>query len=112
MADDDDLTSDSGGTTDDKISALDRRIDRLAALIARAVPTTRTEAQEHTERRLDRPSSVAEQVQAELDRRDQKAKEAARDGELTTLRETVGKLQEKAPEPVARGIERVMGWRS
>ena len=87
-------------------------IDRLADAISRWVPTTRGEAQEHTERRLERPSSVAEQVQAELDRRDQKAKEAARDGELTTLRETVGKLQEKAPEPVARGIERVMGWRS
>lgn len=112
MADDDELTGDSGGTTDDRISALDRRIDRLAELIARAVPTTRREAEQHTERRLERPSSVAEQVQAELDRRDQKAKEAARDGELTTLRETVGKLQEKAPEPVARGIERVMGWRS
>ena len=95
-----------------QLNRQDSAIDRLADTLARFVPTTRGEAEQHTERRLERPSSVAEQVEAELKRRDKEAKDAARDGEVSTLRETVAKLQEKAPEPVARGIERVMGWRS
>lgn len=103
------------GTQDDRISRVESKIDQLASRLASLIPTSRAEAQEHTERRLERPTSVEEQVQAELSRarekeaRDRERAEGKQHREATEGR--LKKLEERAPEPAPRGIEKVMGWR-
>jgi D-alanyl-D-alanine dipeptidase len=72
-------------------------------------------AQAHTERRLERPTTVAEQVdaalrQAEADRRAEAERADAkkfRDDTAAAIKE----LKETKPgQTVTRGVERVMGW--
>src|SRR6516162_9067746 len=46
--------------------ATQARLDRMEAMLTAALPLTHAQAQAHTERRLDRPDEVREQVQAAL----------------------------------------------
>jgi hypothetical protein len=60
------------------------------------------------------PATVGDEIRAQLDARDARARadsaQAARDSDLTTLKEQVAALAEKPPEPLPRRIERIMGW--
>ncbi len=66
----------------------------------------------HTEQRLDRPSSVEEQVRMELERKDKEAADkAAKDGEKAereTLAQRLAKLEEAPPVQPQPRRQRVM----
>lgn len=90
----------------------DERLTRIENALAALVPGSHAQAQAHTERRLDRPSTVAEQVQAELakarEKQQREEAEAARASELAGLKQTVAQLAEKPPEPPVRAVTRLM----
>jgi hypothetical protein len=96
------------------IEALSERVDRLADAVARIVPGSRAEAQDRVEARLDRPSSVQEQVRAELERAEQERQRQAADeadkAERQTLRERLAKLEETPPRQPVRRATRLLGW--
>ena len=96
----------------DRLAAVEDKLDRLAAAVARLVPGSHREAEQRTEDRLDRPSTVEEQVRAELAKRDrqaaeQKAADEAK-SERESIREQLAKLQETAPAPPERRATRFM----
>jgi hypothetical protein len=60
-------------------------------------------------------TNIAHEIRAQLDKRDADAKKKA---DEDALKNTVGEVQakvaelaEKAPEPMPRRVERIMGWR-
>ena len=69
-------------------------------------------AEQHTEQRLDRPSTIEEQVRAELQRAEQeKAKQADAEkdkSERQTIREQLAKLTEAKPQAPQPRRQRVM----
>jgi hypothetical protein len=92
---------------------LDERVSRLETaieVIKAAVTGTHRESQAAVEARLDAPGSVAEEVQRELARRDEAAKQQEKDALLGKLDETVKGLTEKPPVTPPRRVERLMGW--
>ena len=111
----DDLAAEGGGTQDDRISRVEHAIDRLADQVAKLVPTSHAQAQAHTERRLDRPSSVEEQVRSALAQARAAEQADAERAESRKHRDTVtaelAKLKEKPPAPAVRAVESLMGWR-
>ena len=96
------------------IDALASKVDRLAELVAKVIPGSHAQAEQRVEERLDRPSTVEEQVKAELDKAKreeaERAAREARDADDKQLRETVAKLAEKPPEPPVRRATRLLGW--
>jgi hypothetical protein len=73
------------------------------------------QAQAHTERRLERPQTVAEQVdaairQAQADQ-ERATKEKATEAALSGLAAQVKELKETKPaESAAKSIHKLMGW--
>lgn len=101
----------------DKIESEQERqgsaLERIEHALARLVPTgSQPDAQQRTEERLDRPSSVEEQVRAELAKRDRQAAEQSAADEAKTeresIREQLAKLQEKPPAPPVSRATRLM----
>jgi hypothetical protein len=87
----------------------------MEAMLTAALPLTHAQAQAHTERRLDRPDEVREQVQAALRQaeHDRTAKERADQAKADheTLASRVKALEETRPGTgVVRAVERFMGW--
>lgn len=115
MADDD---KDGGEPTLEQISArqdsLESKLDKLLEMVGSRSPQ-HAAAEQHTERHLDRPSSVEEQVAAELARAKAEEKAAAdkeaEKSERATLAERLAKLEEKAPAPPQPRRERAMWGR-
>ena len=92
---------------------LDARVSRLETaieVIRAAVTGVHKDSAAAVEGRLDAPGSVAEEVQRELARRDEAAKQEEKDRLLGKLDETVKGLTEKAPQPPPRKVESFMGW--
>ncbi len=94
------------------LDEMNSRLSRLEQLLSKVVPGSHGDAEKRTEERLDRPSSVAEQVRAELARRDKEQQETAeRDAkasEEADLRAKVKALTEKAPAPPERRSTKLM----
>ena len=118
MADDDDGAlgaAEGGGTQEDRISRVEHAIDRLADQVSKLIPASHAQAQAHTERRLDRPSSIEEQVQSalrqarEAERAETERAEGRKDRETVAAR--LARLEEKPPAPAVRAVESLMGWR-
>lgn len=110
----------SGGT--DRYDTLSARIDQLAAQVARIVPGSHAEAERRESRRLDRPSSVEEQVRQSLHALRLEEEEAAHrkqtSDRLAALESAASERKRKpasesAPEapPAVRPIEQLMGWK-
>ena len=93
------------------IQGLDERIGRIEDAIGKLVGGAHKDATATTEGRLDADSSIAAEVQKELGRRDQAAKDAERESTLEHLKTTVAELAEKPPAEPVRRIEKLMGWR-
>jgi len=93
------------------IADLSAKVDKLAELVSRIIPGSHAEAQQRTEERLDRPSSIEEQVRAELARaKEQEAAEQAAAGKDQELQSRLAKLEETPPaQPVPRRT-RLLGW--
>jgi hypothetical protein len=101
------------GTDHERLGRVESAVDRIEQALSRVLPT-REEAQEHEADKLDRPSNVAEQVRAELDKakREQEAADraAAERGEMETLKERVARLAETPPAPPSLRRVKVLGW--
>lgn len=110
----------SGGAPD-RYDSLSARIDQLAAQVARIVPSSHAEAQGREETRLNRPSSVEDQVRrslAALRREEIEDAHRKETSDRLTALENAGKKRTKpepeaAPQasPVVRPIEQLMGWK-
>ena len=113
MADDEDVTE-TDAPEGDRLDRLEGKVDALAAAVARLVPGVHKASTEKVEARLDRPSTVEEQVQAEL----VKAREAeARDkaaadekSEREQMKADLARLTESKPEPPVPMRQRLLGW--
>jgi len=101
---------DSQAAQDARLDRIEKAVDKLSALVEGILPGSHAEAQERTERNLDRPSSIEEQVQAELAKRDREAKDKTRDEEHTSMREQLAKLREVPPAPPVPRRTRMLGW--
>jgi|SRR6185437_10217751 len=89
---------------------LDRQqatLDRLAEAVARILPGSHAEAEQRTEQRLDRPSSVEEQVRAELARAQQ---EQADQQQAETVAQRLARLEEQPPAPQLPRRTKLLGW--
>lgn len=87
-------------------------VDKLAEKVELVIGALHKDAGTTTDDRLGAPNSVAEEVQAELARRDEATKKAEAERDLGNIKETVAKLTEKIPEAPVRRVERLMGWRN
>jgi uncharacterized protein YukE len=95
-----------------RVDALDSKLDRIIDMFSGKKDQAHAAAQEHTEERLDRPSTIAEEIRAQLEA--QRKAEAA-DAEkrshadrLAAVEEKVTGMTEKTPETPPRRIERMM----
>jgi lipoate-protein ligase A len=93
----------------------DGKLDELIDMVRRFTggrPVTHGQAERDTEDRLDRPSSVAEQVRAELAKAradaDAEAAASADKSDRESMRERLARLEEKAPLPPQPRRQRVM----
>ena len=100
---------------DQRISHLEQGIDRILEVLGKGEGKAHQRAEEHTEDRLDRPSTIAEQIREQL--AEAKAREAA-DAEkrgqaerLAAVEQKVTDMAEKTPEAPQRRIEKILGWR-
>ena len=104
----------TGGNGGDRLDRVESKVDRLADLVAKILPGSHGEAEQRTEDRLDRPSTVAEQVRAELDRaaREQADADAAsaEKSEREQVRAELAALREKPPQAPTPKRTRMLGW--
>jgi len=102
------------------ITDLAAKVDKLTELVERFLPT-HAEAQEHTEKRLTRATTAADQAAtvAELTRDElRKAREeevaeqaaAAENADRETVRQRLAKLEEAPPAAPVRRTTKLLGW--
>lgn len=101
-------------STSERLSHVEAAVDRIESALARIVPGSHGEAEQRTQARLDRPSSVEEQVRAELAKADrEKQAAAARDAERAdaeSVKERIARLEEKPPAPPRSRRTAALGW--
>lgn len=106
----------NGDGQDARLSRVESAVERIENTLARLVPTTHREAQGRVEGRLDRPSSVEEQVRAELARAradEQREQAAAADkADRETTAQRLARLEERPPEPPVKRTTKLLGWGS
>jgi hypothetical protein len=102
-------TTTGSGTT---LAAVAATVDKLAEKVELVIGALHKDAGSTTDERLGASTSVAEQVQEELARRDEATKRAEAERDLGNIKETITKLTEKVPEQPVRRVERLMGWRN
>lgn len=100
------------GDLTDRVERLETSQSTILGKLDELLGRTHKAAAEHTEQRLDRPSSVEEQVRAELDRKDRERADAAdkqaQAKERETLAQRLAKLEEKPPQAPQPRRQRVM----
>ncbi len=114
MADNDPATEAADPPADDRLDKLEatqetqgHALERIEQALSRIAPGSHAQAQERTEQRLDRGSSLAEQVKPELAKaKEDEARETAdaqaKDAEKTEreeIRAATAALREKPPAP-------------
>lgn len=114
---DDDAEDTPAETTESKRlarleGAVDEIKDAVRQLIAGRGPASGTHAaaEEHTEARLDRPTTVEEQVAAALAAKEKADRDAQLHGDVESVKAQLAGLAETPPQPPQRRVERVMGW--
>ena len=99
------------------IENLSDKVDRLATAVSQVLAgkgpaaAAHEKAEDATEDRLGRPSTVEEQVAAALEARDREARQAQLHEDVASAKADLAALKEKPPETPIRKIERIMGWR-
>jgi hypothetical protein len=105
---------DEAQDTGARLDRLETAIGRLEAAVSRLVPGSRNESRDRVEGRLDRPTDIQEQVQAELARARQaeaaERAEADAQAEQETVSQRLAKLEETPPAPPVRRATRALGW--
>jgi hypothetical protein len=91
----------AAGVTKAEFSSLETKVDTLLEKLHAG-------GAQATAAKLDAPQTVADQVQAELDRRDAAAKAAERDNEFAQVKEELAKLKETPPVEPLRRVTRIM----
>ena len=98
-----------------RIDGLESKLDVLIDKLSGKEDQAHAAAEKHTEDRLDRPSTIAEQIREQL--AEAKAREAA-DAEkrghadrLAAVEQKLEGMAEKTPEAPQRRIEKILGWR-
>lgn len=89
------------GADTGRLSALETKVDAL-------IEALHSGGREAVAAKLDADSSIAAQVQAELDRRDQAAKDEQARQEITTLKQEVAALREVKPAEPLRKVTRFL----
>lgn len=111
-------TTETGPTTaelDAKVTGLESKVDLILDRLGGGERQAHAAAQQHTEDRLDRPTSIADEIRAQLDVR--KAADARAASEqnaadrLAAVESAVTGMAEKVPETPVRRVEKLMGWR-
>ena len=98
------------------------RLDRVESdvhwirdFLGRTKDNTHAVAAESRQKELDAPTSMAEEIRqglAELEERKRKEADAkGKEDRLAAVETSVREMAEKAPEPPARRVEKIMGWR-
>ena len=93
----------------ERLGRVEQAIESLKQIIQGKGPV-HAEAQGATQARLSADSAVADEVQAELARRDEAVKRAERDALLGKHDETLARLTEAKPQSPRRKIEEIMGY--
>ena len=91
-----------------RVDGIESKLDTILAKLGGAEGQAHAVAQEHTEERLDRSSTVADDIAKALEERDRNQKES---DWKTGVDTTLAQLTEKVPEPPVRKVEKIMGWR-
>ncbi len=103
--------ADEPADTEDRMDRLERKLDELLA----AKGPAHAAAEAHEEKHLDRPTTTAEMVRAELARARQEdaaaAKAEAEKSEVQQIKDNLARLTEQAPAAPQPRRQRVM-WGS
>lgn len=103
-----------GVATKEDVDRVENKLDALIDVVNGLLPGTHGEAEQRTSERLDRPSSIEEQVKAELAKAEARRKQdedaAAAKAEHESTRERLARLEELPPEPPARRATKLLGW--
>jgi len=90
------------------LDSLSDRLDRIETLLSEQHP----KAEKHEEEHLDRPTTVAEQVRAELARAEEEKaaeqKRAEKEAEQETLAQRLARLEESPPVQPQPRRQRIM----
>lgn len=96
----------------DRVERLETGQSSIIAKLDELLASGHAKAEQRTEAKLDRPSTIEEQVRMELERKDREAKAAAdKDAEKTereTIAQRLAKLEEQPPRPPQPRRQRVM----
>jgi hypothetical protein len=99
------------GRIDGINAKLDAVIDKLGGKEGQA----RDAAGQHTEERLDRPTTIADEIRQQLEhQRAADAETAEKRGQadrLAAIEAKVTGMTEQTPQPPERKIEKLLGWR-
>lgn len=91
------------------------KLDQILAVLGKTRDNAQANAREGQERKLDAPTSIAEEIRQQFEERDRKAaadaEHKSREDRLAAVETSLKEIAEKAPEPPARRIEKIMGWR-
>ena len=94
---------------------LSGKLDRVLDVLGAGRDQAHQQAQQATERRLDAPGSMADEIRRQFEERDRAAAARAAADEQDAWRKDitaqVAGLAEKTPEPPPRRAEKFMGWR-
>jgi hypothetical protein len=98
-----------------RIDGLESKLDVVISKLGGARDQAHTAAEQHTEDRLERPSTIAEEIRAQLDaQRAADAETAEKRGQadrLAAVEERIKGMAEQTPAPPERKIEKFLGWR-
>ena len=118
QAEDATATEDAAPTTAElagRVDALDSKLDMILDKISGTTSTAHDAAQQHTEDRLDRPSTIADEIRQQLAQRDAEAAAAAEKqgvtAKLADLEAKVTGMGEHRPGAPVRRVEKLWGWR-
>lgn len=95
--------------------ATDDKLDRILTILGKGERGAQGKAQDARTAELDAPTNIAEEIRAQFDERDRRERASKEAGDLASWRQGVDSaltgLKEQQPEPPARRVEKVMGWR-
>ena len=98
-----------------RIDGLNAKLDAVIDKLGSARDQAHADAQQHTEDRLDRPSTIADEIRQQLEaQRAADAETAEKRGQadrLAAVEDRLKGMTEQAPQPPERRIEKFLGWR-
>ena len=99
----------------DRQDRTESKLDQILGILGKTKDNTHANAQEGRAKELDAPTSIAEEIRMQFEERDRKAAADAdakgKEDRLAAVETSVKEMAEKAPEPPARRVEKIMGWR-